>query len=733
MKRRDFIKGTAGFAGGLLLYSRFGLMGLARAQQVQLPGSSIPQFVDPLPLLDIAGGTMQTVVAGATPITMGMHEFQAHILPTGTFAPGVAPPTWVWGYRTGMTAPTGLMDTYIGPVVVATRGAPTEIEWVNMLPQGIPHDPTNVTSWFDATDQTLHWADPMHNEANACYHGTAVYDCNLHYTGPIPAVPHLHGGEVPPVIDGGPDSWCTSDSLMHGHSYYTRMPGSDPGNMARYRYPNSQEGGPLWFHDHVMGLTRLNVYAGLAGAYLLTDPSNPPPANLPGPADIIPLVIQDRAFDVNGELFFNNVGINPQHPYWVPELVGDTNVVNGKAWPYLNVEPRRYRFLVINGSNARAYALSLSGPGVNAKGPTIWQIATDGGFLDVPVQFGSANLRELVLQPGERAEIIIDFATVAGRNLQLRNSARHPYPGGSPPNGNTVGRVMEFRVSALPVVDTSYDPASGQALRQPMVRLANPVAGTLAAGVAPVKRRQLTLNEVIGAGGPLELLINNTGFDGMSVQGNVRTVRGDFTPVTTNGISEYLSELPDEGSTEVWEIVNLTADAHPIHLHLVQFQLLNRQRFNANNYNNAYNTAFGGAYVPHVGPPFVYDNSNNPDFATQSNPPTLGGNPDVTPFLQGAPRPPEPNEAGWKDTIKAFPGEVTRIVVRFAPTDIAVGAAASALHFPFDPDAPLDAAGDKHGYVWHCHIIDHEDNEMMRPYRVMPKAVARSYVKGTDY
>jgi FtsP/CotA-like multicopper oxidase with cupredoxin domain len=190
------------------------------------------------------------------------------------------------------------------------------------------------------------------------------------------------------------------------------------------------------------------------------------------------------------------------------------------------------------------------------------------------------------------------------------------------------------------------------------------------------------------------------------------------------------SELPQEGQTEVWEIVNLTADAHPIHLHLVQFQLINRQNFDVRGYNAAYGAAFPtGVYQPDFGPPKDYRAVNNPLSGGKD-----GGNPDVLPYLKGKIQPPAANEAGWKDTVIAYPGQVTRIAVRWAPTYLpAVGADPSELYFPFDP-----SGGNQHGYVWHCHIIDHEDNEMMRPDLVLlnpaaPAPATRPLVKGADY
>ncbi|MGE5224364.1 MAG: multicopper oxidase domain-containing protein [Omnitrophica WOR_2 bacterium] len=746
--RRDFLKFSAAAGVSAFLASRSNLLQRVSAAQFQgnnlvfaplvrsgsqqqilalqqgtaLPGSSIPQFVDPLPLLSVAGGPMETILAGADEIELNMLEFQASVMPS-TFVPaaGTYTGTWVWGYRAGIT-PYNPAGTYLGPVIVATRNQPTQIRFVNNLT-------ADHIAWREWTDQTLHWADPLNDESNMCAHGMPMDYCGEHYQGPIPAVPHLHGGEVPPVLDGGPDAWFTSDGAYHGHGFYS-MDGNTDGNYAIYCYPNSMEAAPIWFHDHLLGGTRLNVYAGLAGAYPIIDPNLALPTGLhpiglqqgaSGPVDyLVPLVLQDRMFDTNGQLFFPNVGINPEHPFWVPEFVGDTIVVNGKVWPFLNVAPKRYRFLVVNGSNARTYELFLANPKTKVMGPPIWQICTDGGYLDAPVKIDpnapKGQLQKLVLMPGERADVIVDFAGLAGQTLILRNTGRTPYPKGAAPGGTTLGQIIQIRVNQpFSGPDLSYNPASGTPLRLPMVRLVNPTAGTLAAGVTAQHTRQLTLNEIMGMGGPLEILVNNTKWDGKRGDG---TVRNDFTPVTINGITDYYSELPKEGDTEVWEIVNLTADAHPMHTHLTQFQLINRQAFNTNNYNAAYAAAFPGAlFIPAYGPPLDYNTGNAR---------ALGGNPDITPFLQGPTMLPDPNEAGWKDTIHALPGQVTRIAVRFAPMDNAIND--PNLTYPFDPNA------EGHGYVWHCHIVDHEDNEMMRPYAVTPKdGATRTYVQGEDY
>lgn len=688
----------------------FGLA--AVAQQIQLPGKDIPKWIDPLPLLSVQGGPINTVVAGTDEIELHMREFKASVMPS-TFRPatGTYTGTWVWGYIPGANPPNATQGTYLGPLIVATRNVPTQVRFVNDLGTTAT---TNILPFKYGSDQTLHWADPLNDDMNMCNHigGVPTGECAEHYSGPIPAVPHLHGGEVPPVIDGGPDAWFTSDGKYHGHGYYTRPGSSSNGNEAVFRYPNTQEAAPIWFHDHALGLTRLNVYAGLAGAYLIQDPNLALPSDLNDPTKIIPLIIQDRIFDTNGQLLFPNDGVNPEHPFWVPEFIGDTILVNGKVWPYLQVAPGRYRFVFLNGSNARTYEMFLTDFARSRNGPPIWQIGTDGGYLNSPVKIDAnakpGHLKHLTLMPGERADVIIDFSHQQGATLLLKNVAKAPFPSGSAPYGNSVGNILQIRVTCTtdcpPTI--SYDPATDTTPLRSMVKLVDASTGTLK--VTPQKIRQLTLNEVQGQDGPLEVMVNNSSYDGIREDGSVRN---DFTPVTVNGLTNYYSEVPNEGDTEIWEIVNLTMDAHPIHTHLTQFQLLNRQRFDKSNYIDAYNAAFpGGAAVPEYGPPLDYNTGN---------PRALGGNPDVTPFLRNAPMPPEPNEAGWKDTVMAPPGQVTRFVVRYAPTDTPAGVSGV---FPFDPNSG------GHGYVWHCHIIDHEDNEMMRPLAVQPKSVTRTYI-----
>lgn len=741
------------------------IAGGAFAAQSPLPGSAIDQFVDPLPILDVTGapnGTIQSVVAGTGQMEVDMKEFRANVLPS-TFVPetGSYDGTWVWGYVTAGTDTTITRDTYTGPVFVATRGIPSEFKFVNDLGYA---NTTNVLAYKNSTDQSLHWANPgvvdRYIPFNGVPAGLEWIGNPNHYDGSIPAAVHLHGAEDPAAIDGGPESWFTSTG-QHGKAFYSRD-GNTGGNYTIYRYPNVQEAAPLWFHDHTLGATRLNVFSGLAGGYLLIDPKLKLPAGLnatglrsgalgPNPADdaIIPLVVQDRMFDTEGQLYFPNQGINPEHQYWIPEFFGDTIAVNGKVWPYLEVKAQRYRFLLIDGSNARTYELTFHD---NGTAPVIWQIGTDQGYLDKPVP-----VDPLVIMPGERAEVIIDFSGLnVGDELVLNNlGPDEPFDGivgdQDPSDPATTGKVMKFKVvGGAAATDTSFNPAAPNAKirtgTQTMVRLVDPATGTLPKKVVPDLTRELTLVEIAREepitvdgftyeGGPLEVLVNNTKYVGLRPDETDpnEMMSPPLTPVNggvPDGIGNWLTELPKEGTTEVWEIVNTTADAHPIHTHLAQFQLLNRQSYDTDGFDGVYAAAFpGGDFIPAYGPPLAY----GPSAASGGK---YGGNPDVTPFLTGAVMPPNPNEAGWKDTVLVPPGMVTRFVVRWAPTDIPVMPSSSAaLHYGFTPNDIIPGTdGAIFDYVWHCHIIDHEDNEMMRPDAVVPRPLApRSFVMGRDY
>jgi FtsP/CotA-like multicopper oxidase with cupredoxin domain len=319
------------------------------------------------------------------------------------------------------------------------------------------------------------------------------------------------------------------------------------------------------------------------------------------------------------------------------------------VWPYLDVEPRKYRFRFLNGSQARFYSLALAERTTSSPGPAFYQIGSDGGYLAEPVLLNDpvdVHSPRLVMGPGERCDVIIDFSTAApGTEFILKNTGKAPYPAGDAPNPQTVGQVMLFRVVPL----TSPDPSVIPPVLATVTRLSN-----------PTRTRVMTLNEMLLGDAPLGAMLNGMPFD---------------APAT---------EYPTLGTTEMWEVVNLTGDTHPIHIHLVQFQLLNRQKLNTRRYEMAFDAANGE----------LPNNTYTPV--------------EPAPYLRGKPVPADANERGWKDTFRMNPGEVTRILVRFAPQDDSPA-------FAFDATA-------EPGYVWHCHILEHEENDMMRPYHLVAPA-----------
>jgi FtsP/CotA-like multicopper oxidase with cupredoxin domain len=322
-------------------------------------------------------------------------------------------------------------------------------------------------------------------------------------------------------------------------------------------------------------------------------------------------------------------------------------------------------------------------------------IATDDGYLTTAVPTPN-----LVIAPGERYEIIVDFTGMAGMQFVLANSAATPFPGGFPVVKGLTDRVMQFRVNLPLSAVPNTAVAAGSALRDTVANPIHPVVTAHDPATGSITR-QLTLNEVIGAGGPLELVVNNSKYN-----------LANITPGCTTPLCRE-TEIPAVGDTEIWEIINITADAHPMHTHLTSFQVLDRTPFNSAKWIANYDAlALANNVLPGGGPPNPYL-VPNADGA-------IGGNPAVGPFLRANKlRFAEVYEAGWKDTVVSYPGEVTRIAVRWAPTDLpAIGPGAPVVgvnsYVGFDPTVLSGPVG----YVWHCHIVDHEDNEMMRNYVV---------------
>jgi spore coat protein A len=476
---------------------------------------------------------------------------------------------------------------------------------------------------------------------------------------PIPTVVHLHGGVTPSASDGFPDAWFTQDEEKKGPAFTT----------STFEYYNSQLATTLWYHDHTLGMTRLMVAAGLEGTYLIRENNDQIAPLLPSGKFEIPLMLHDRAFNTDGSIHFTQVGDNPDiHPYWDPEYFGDTIMVNGKVWPNLKVERRQYRFRIVNGSNARFYNLKLS------NGMTFIQIGADGSYLPAP-----ATLTEALIAPSERADILIDFSNLpAGTKIILQNTANAPFPGGDPIDPATTGTVMQFEVLNTAAVHPHPLPAT-------LISIP-----TLVETEGIGNPKLFTMNEQESdTGNPVAVLIDGQHFD------------SDIT------------EIPRVATTEAWYFQNLTEDAHPMHVHLVEFQLEDRQNIDLERFK-AYWESVNGSTLP-LNHPTVRVSVEDAVFD-----PATGTTHD---FLTGPSEPPSPRESGWKDTFVARPRQVTRVRIRFAPqysreADLVPGVNP----FQFDPTAGP-------GYVWHCHILDHEDNDMMRPMKITTMAAVASTPK----
>jgi spore coat protein A, manganese oxidase len=529
INRREFLQRGSMAAAAMLMPQHGQRSAPPLARPVIDPGTLAP-FVDPLPIPPV----IKSSQLRPSPEHSGL-KIPYHRLAMRSFRAKVhrdMKPTEMWGFE----------SSFPGPTIESRSGEGVLVEWANELP----------ASHFLPIDHHLHGAEREKPE--------------------VRTVVHLHGAKTLPESDGYPEDWYV------------------PGKSVTYYYPNQQDSCLLWYHDHTLGINRLNVFAGLFGLFVVRDAAEEA-LNLPTGKYEIPLVLCDRLFDTDGQLYY------PVSQYanlpWIPEFFGNAILANGKLLPYLAVEPRRYRFRVLNGANGRFFHLSL------AKGGDFHQIGTDQGFLAAPVA-----LKGLTIAPGERADLILDFADHAGEEVVLNNDGYTP--------------VMQFKVGRGKV----SDPSSLSATLRSIPKLAESEA---------VKTRDLMLAEIDDLrGDPATMLLNNSHW------------------------KDPISENPALNSVEIWNLMNVTDDAHPIHLHLVRFQILDRRRFDG----------------------FAYQNQNVLRY-------------------RGAGIPPEPGEAGWKDTVRADPGMVTRIIVPFQ--------------------------GYPGRYIWHCHILEHEDNEMMRPYEVVAK------------
>ncbi|MCW3983261.1 MAG: multicopper oxidase [Candidatus Bathyarchaeota archaeon] len=556
--------------------------------------------------------------------TVKVAEFTQQMLPAtkADGSPTGFAATKVWGYQAEAHNPLtgealGNFASTPGCTFEAIQGVPVQVKWVNNLldSNGQP------LKYLVPVDTSIHWANPNGDAMD-------MTGGNMQTQIPPTIVTHLHGGEVPSTSDGHPDAWWTADG-KHGSAYNTAA--STEANSAVYVYPNGQPPATLWYHDHALGLTRLNVLSGLAGFYLLRNTVDSVEKFLPSGEFEVPLAIQDRSFYPDGSLYYPTVGNTPAvHPQWQPSFLGNTIIVNGLAWPNMDVKQGLYRLRILDGSNSRFYDLSFS------NGMSFTQIGSDGGYLKAPVESTSK-----LIALGERIDILVDFSNVAvGEKIVLRNTAEEGNQ-----NAQTTGQIMQFTV----VGEQGF---KGQDLPSEL----NPtLSGEFPTLASSGKQRILTLTDVAGASGTQMMLLDGQEWS---------------APIT---------ETPTVGSTEDWVIVNPLMEAHPIHLHLVQFQIVSRQTFNIGSYLAEWSRLNGET-------PFNHTTIN-----VQS----------LDPYLTGTKKAAAPSEQGWKDTVIVNTGEVVTIRIRWTQLDGS----------PYAFDA---TAGP--GYVWHCHMLEHEDNEMMRPY-----------------
>jgi spore coat protein A, manganese oxidase len=557
-----------------LQYGAAGGVALALPWSARVPaagagvGGRLIKYLEPVPLP--GAGVVVAAPSGLNAYEFAQTQIERQLHP-------YLPPTPLWAYDDG-SGLAGQAGSF-GMAVVAESGVPLRVRYTNELPDTYP-------SWIPVDTRLT----PLGNQ--------------------VRLMTHLHGGFVAADSDGNPA--ITPE-------------GFGPDETQSVLYTNQRPQMPasmLWFHDHGLGATRLNVFAGLAAAYILRDEfdtgDEPNPIGIPGGPYEIPLVIQDRQFNRDGTFLYPRSDI--PDATWIGEYFGDVMLVNGKVWPFLEVEPRMYRLRILNGCNARIMSLDLGGP-------RMWQIGAEGGMWDQPVP-----VTKLVLAPAERADVLVDFSKVPGARLMMKNhNPKKPVSTPAP----SLEQVMQIRV--------------GHSVSRPGPRrIPSSLPGRRAQLPEPTRTRYITLNEIDVDEPTWFLNLNGSRFD---------------APVT---------ETPKVGTVEDWVYVNLTADTHPMHTHLVTFQVVGRTPFDAAAYEEAYEPAGGGG-VP--------------------------GGIDPTPFATGPMEPPDRSERGFKDTVKADPGYFTTIRAKF--------------ELPANVTAPQT-------YVHHCHIVEHEDNDMMRPFTVEP-------------
>jgi spore coat protein A len=550
------------------------------------------------------------------PIRAGAHRFHRDL-----------PESAIWGYE----------GTVPGPTIEAECGQPVTVVWRNELAGALPVVVTTAPMAADASGVPvqcvpgLSGGTPDQNAAALAGH----------------TVVHLHGGLTPASFDG----WA--ENLFA------------PGQHAVFHYPMGQRAALHWYHDHVMGVTRFGVYAGLAGLWIIRDQREHELGLPEGPPFEVPLLIQDRNFGLDGSGRLTGQLVHKTDPE-VMEAFAPFTVVNGKVWPLLEVQPATYRFRVLNGSNARTYRLVLAGDGAPAL-DRVTQIGTDHGLLRTPASLPPDGL---VLAPAERADLLADFSHLApGSELTLLNTAPAPFdgapfPAASARNAADAGRMLPYpHVMRFRVVP---GPAGRQAIPGELATDYQPPAPDALAG-APRRTIALVERELDGEPSVLtmrELLIADHDHAGpvVTVTDGQQTTRYRAAAAHFEDATTFFPVL---GRDEVWQLINLTGDTHPIHVHLDPFQILSRRPIRYQ--------------IPQHG---IEDLALTAAVTLDRDPgDNLGHTIDD-------------NERGLKDTVRVNPHEIAEIAVRFTTY-----------------------AG---RYMYHCHILEHEDRDMMRPFVTMP-------------
>jgi FtsP/CotA-like multicopper oxidase with cupredoxin domain len=536
------------------------------------------------------------------------------------------PESPIWGYD----------GTVPGPTIEVERGQPVTVEWRNELAGRLPVVVTRAPTATNAEGVPVQCVEGLSGGAPDP-HAAALAG----YT-----VAHLHGGLTPASYDG----WTENVFA--------------PGQPAVFHYPMDQRAALLWYHDHVMGVTRFNVYAGLAGLWIVRDARERELGLPERPPFEVPLLIQDRNFDLDEHGRLAGRLVHKTDPE-VMEAFPPFTAVNGKIWPVLHVQPATYRFRVINGSNARTYRLVLLRDG-QPELDRITQIGTDQGLLGAPARVPPDGL---VLASAERADLLIDFSDlVPGTQLTLHNTATAPFDGAPFPAADAAHaadlagllpypQVMAIRVVPGPgtrrtipgELATDYRPPAPEAL-----------AGAPRRAIALVEREldgepnMLTMRE-------LAIVDDDTGPLVTVVDGDrttrYRAVAAHFEHTTTF--------FPVLDQYEVWQLINLTGDTHPIHVHLDPFQILSRRPIR-------HEIPDGGIEDLHITATVALERKPDDDL-------------DHTV---------DDNERGQKDTVRVNPNEIVEIAVRFTTYS--------------------------GRYMYHCHILEHEDRDMMRPFVTMP-------------